>query len=79
MKLDSYWLDTAPRFSAGVEGPVEGRVDAVIVGGGLTGLSAALALGRRGASVMVLEAGRIAHLPFDQSCRRQVEQHARLL
>jgi glycine/D-amino acid oxidase-like deaminating enzyme len=59
MKLDSYWLDTAPRFSAGVEGPVEGRVDAVIVGGGLTGLSAALALARRGASVMVLEAGRI--------------------
>src|SRR6202011_4255614 len=59
MKLDSYWLDTAPRFSAGVEGPVEGRVDTVIVGGGLTGLSAALALARRGASVMVLEAGRI--------------------
>ncbi|MDB6100035.1 MAG: ordL [Gammaproteobacteria bacterium] len=59
MKLDSYWLDTAPRLSVGVEGPVEGRVDAVIVGGGLTGLSAALALARRGASVMVLEAGRI--------------------
>jgi glycine/D-amino acid oxidase-like deaminating enzyme len=59
MKLDSYWLDTAPRFSVGVEGPVEGRVDAVIVGGGLTGLSAALALARRHASVMVLEAGRI--------------------
>jgi glycine/D-amino acid oxidase-like deaminating enzyme len=59
MKLDSYWLDTAPRFSVGVEGPVEGRVDAAIIGGGLTGLSAALALARRGASVMVLEAGRI--------------------
>src|ERR1700730_2659924 len=59
MKLDSYWLDTAPRFSVGVEGPVEGRVDAVVIGGGLTGLSAALALGRRHASVMVLEAGRI--------------------
>src|SRR6266699_1412748 len=59
MKLDSYWLDTAPRLSVGVEGPVEGRVDAVVIGGGLTGLSAALALARRRASVMVLEAGRI--------------------
>jgi glycine/D-amino acid oxidase-like deaminating enzyme len=59
MKLDSYWLDTAPRFSVGVEGPVEGRVDAAIIGGGLTGLSAALALARRHASVIVLEAGRI--------------------
>jgi glycine/D-amino acid oxidase-like deaminating enzyme len=59
MKLDSYWLDTAPRFPVGAEGPVDGRVDAVIIGGGLTGLSAALALARRRASVMVLEAGRI--------------------
>jgi glycine/D-amino acid oxidase-like deaminating enzyme len=59
MKLDSYWLDTAPRFSLGVEGAVEGRADVVIVGGGLTGLSAALALAPRRASVMVLEAGPI--------------------
>src|SRR5258707_15281786 len=59
MKLDSYWLDTAPRFSVGAEGPVEGRVDVVIIGGGLTGLSAALALARRHASVVVLEAGPI--------------------
>jgi glycine/D-amino acid oxidase-like deaminating enzyme len=59
MRLDSYWLDTAPRFSAGVDGPVEGRADVVIIGGGFTGLSAALALARRRASVIVLEAGRI--------------------
>jgi glycine/D-amino acid oxidase-like deaminating enzyme len=32
----------------------------VVVGGGFTGLSAALALARRGASVVVLEAGRVA-------------------
>ena len=33
------------------------QVDVAIVGGGFTGLSAALALARRGASVVVLEAG----------------------
>lgn len=59
MKLESYWLDTAPAFDAGAKGPVAGRADVVVVGGGFTGLSAALALGRRGASVTVLEAGRV--------------------
>src|SRR5260370_13766784 len=59
MKLDSYWLDTSPRFSVGAEGPADGRADVVVIGGGFTGLSAALALARRHASVMVIEAGRI--------------------
>ncbi|TDQ85286.1 NAD(P)/FAD-dependent oxidoreductase [Paraburkholderia silvatlantica] len=59
MKLDSYWLDTAPGGLPASEGPVEGRVDVAVVGGGFTGLSAALALGRRGASVAVLDAGRM--------------------
>lgn len=56
----SYWLDTAPPFASGALGAVEGRVDVAIVGGGFTGLSAALALAKRGASVAVLEADRIA-------------------
>jgi glycine/D-amino acid oxidase-like deaminating enzyme len=60
MKLESYWLDTAPGFGRGAEGPVDGRADVVVIGGGFTGLSAALALVRRGASVVVLEAGRVA-------------------
>jgi glycine/D-amino acid oxidase-like deaminating enzyme len=59
MKLESYWLDTAPAFGAGGLGQVEGRADVVVVGGGFTGLSGALALARRGASVTVLEAGRV--------------------
>jgi glycine/D-amino acid oxidase-like deaminating enzyme len=62
MKLDSYWLDTAPPFAGAAQDPLESaaRVDVAIVGAGLTGLSAALALARRKASVVVLEAGRIA-------------------
>lgn len=60
MKLESYWLDSAPRFTGEAEGPVEGRADVVVIGGGFTGLSAALALRRRGASVVVLEAGQVA-------------------
>jgi glycine/D-amino acid oxidase-like deaminating enzyme len=59
MKLDSYWLDTAPAGLLASEGPVEGRVDVAVIGGGFTGLSAALAFGRRGASVAVLDAGRM--------------------
>ncbi|MGH8782989.1 NAD(P)/FAD-dependent oxidoreductase [Paraburkholderia sp.] len=59
MKLDSYWLDTAPAVTAASEGPVEGWVDVAVIGGGFTGLSAAFALGKRGATVAVLDAGRI--------------------
>jgi glycine/D-amino acid oxidase-like deaminating enzyme len=59
MKLDSYWLDTAPASMAVAEGPPDARVDVAVIGGGFTGLSAALALGKRGASVAVLEAGQL--------------------
>ncbi|WP_207004628.1 NAD(P)/FAD-dependent oxidoreductase [Trinickia mobilis] len=59
MKLESYWLDTAPQFRSGQAGPVEGAADVVVIGGGFTGLSAALELAKRGVPVTVLEAGRI--------------------
>jgi len=59
MKLTPYWLDTAPAFGGGADGAVDGRVDVAVIGAGFTGLSAALALAKRGASVAVLEAGRV--------------------
>jgi glycine/D-amino acid oxidase-like deaminating enzyme len=59
MKLKPYWIDTAPIFTRGATGPVEGRVDVAVVGAGFTGLSAALALSKKGARVMVLEADRV--------------------
>ena len=60
MKPDSFWLDTAPAFTG--EAPLSGavRADVAIVGAGFTGLSAALTLAKKGVSVRVLEAGKVA-------------------
>jgi glycine/D-amino acid oxidase-like deaminating enzyme len=55
----SYWLATAPEFGGAALGAVEGKADVAIIGGGFTGLSAALALARSGASVVVLEADKV--------------------
>ncbi|WP_299453653.1 FAD-binding oxidoreductase [uncultured Pigmentiphaga sp.] len=59
MKLEPYWLDTAPRFSAGATGDLPARADVVVIGAGFTGLSAARSLARAGVDVVVLESGRI--------------------
>ncbi|QGP81049.1 NAD(P)/FAD-dependent oxidoreductase [Sphingobium sp. CAP-1] len=56
----SYWLASAPAFTGGRQGGVEGKVDVAIIGGGFTGLSAALTLAQQGASVTLLEQGRVA-------------------
>jgi glycine/D-amino acid oxidase-like deaminating enzyme len=56
MKLTPYWLDTAPVFTGTQKGPVEGDYDVAVVGGGYTGLSASLALAKKGARVVLLEA-----------------------
>lgn len=59
MGSESYWLDTAPAFTGAQTGALPGQVDVAIVGGGFTGLAAARALALKGASVAVLEAGRV--------------------
>lgn len=56
MKLDSYWTDSAPAFVPAAQ-PLPERADVAVVGGGFSGLSAALALAKRGAKVVLLEAG----------------------
>jgi len=55
MKFTSYWLDTAPPTPDRSGTEVSGEVDVAVVGGGLTGMSAALHLARKGARVAVLE------------------------
>lgn len=59
MKLGSYWIDTAPAFVGAAATPAEGKYDVAIVGGGFTGLSAALTLATNGISAIVLEAGQV--------------------
>ncbi|QOV34464.1 FAD-binding oxidoreductase [Streptomyces ferrugineus] len=55
MKFTPYWLDTAPQGPDRSRTEIGGRVDVAIIGAGLTGLSAALHLARKGASVHVFE------------------------
>jgi glycine/D-amino acid oxidase-like deaminating enzyme len=55
MKFIPCWLDTSPPGPDRSGTEIGGRVDVAIVGGGLTGLSAALHLARKGANVQVLE------------------------
>ena len=56
VKSISYWLDTAPVGPDHTATALPDAVDVAVVGGGLTGLSAAIHLRRKGASVAVLEA-----------------------
>lgn len=59
MQFTSYWHDTAPVFAQAQRGPVTGKVDVAVIGGGFTGLNAALRLARAGVSVAVLEAAHV--------------------
>ena len=60
MKFTPYWLDTAPQGPDRSRTEVSGDVDVAVVGAGLTGLTAALHLARKGAKVAVLEKDTVA-------------------
>lgn len=53
-----YWWEAAPPEESDPAAALPRRADAVVVGAGYTGLSAALALARAGRSVLVLDAKR---------------------
>lgn len=55
MQLQSLWAATAPELESFANRPLPERADVVVIGGGYTGLSAALQLAKLGAHVTVLE------------------------
>lgn len=60
MKFTPYWLDTSTPGPDRSTTELGGHVDVAVVGAGLTGLSAALHLARKGAKVAVLERDTVA-------------------
>jgi len=60
MKFTPYWLDTSTPGPDRSATEVSGHVDVAVVGAGLTGLSAALHLARKGANVAVFERDTVA-------------------
>jgi glycine/D-amino acid oxidase-like deaminating enzyme/nitrite reductase/ring-hydroxylating ferredoxin subunit len=57
--LASLWQDRHPRTPSDDPPAVSGEWDVVVVGGGLTGVTTALLLGRAGRSVLLLEAAHV--------------------
>ena len=60
MKYTSYWLDSSQPGPDRSDTEVGGDVDVAVVGAGLTGVSAALHLARKGAKVAVFERETVA-------------------
>jgi glycine/D-amino acid oxidase-like deaminating enzyme len=60
MKFTPYWLDTSTAGPDRSSTEIAGDVDVAVVGAGLTGLSAALHLARKGAKVAVFERDTVA-------------------
>lgn len=59
MKTRSYWIDTAPEGADYTRTTLPDKVDVAVIGGGLTGMSAAINLRKKGASVALLEAEKL--------------------
>ena len=74
-KQTSVWVDTAPapRLHPPLDGDV--RADVAVIGGGFVGITTALLLAETGASVVLLEAGRLAGGTSGHTTAKVSSQH----
>lgn len=71
----SFWIDTTPRTGfPSLEGDL--AVDVAVLGGGITGLTAAVLLKRLGKTVAVIEARRIVESVTGHTTAKATSQHA---
>jgi len=59
LKTWSYWIDTAPEGVDYTQSTLPETIDVAVIGGGLTGMSAAIHVRKKGASVALLEAEKL--------------------
>ncbi|HEV7773737.1 MAG TPA: FAD-dependent oxidoreductase [Conexibacter sp.] len=74
-KQTSIWIDTAPAppLRPQLDGDV--RADVAVIGGGIVGITTALLLAEAGASVVLLEAGRLAGGTSGNTTAKVSSQH----
>ena len=73
-KHPSFWIDTTPRTEYPPM-PGSGSVDVAVLGGGITGLTAAVLLKRLGKTVAVIEAQKIAEGVTGHTTAKVTSQH----
>ena len=70
----SFWLDTTPRTDYPAM-PGDVSADVAVIGGGITGLTAAVLLKRSGKTVVLIEARRIAEGVTGHTTAKVTSQH----
>jgi glycine/D-amino acid oxidase-like deaminating enzyme/nitrite reductase/ring-hydroxylating ferredoxin subunit len=75
LRSASAWLDTAPPQRAYPRLDGEARADVAVIGGGIVGITTALLLAEAGASVVLLEAGRLGHGVSGHTTAKVSSQH----
>jgi glycine/D-amino acid oxidase-like deaminating enzyme/nitrite reductase/ring-hydroxylating ferredoxin subunit len=77
-KHTSVWVDTAPAPRVHPQLDGDAHADVAVIGGGIVGITTALLLAEAGASVVLLEAGRLAEGTSGYTTAKVSSQHGML-